>query len=126
MKKYTIEIDHELKIIRYKHSGEIIGADIGEAWKEFLNMREFVELKYNLLSDYRNAKFNENFAFANWVVNFMINIKDIVAGKKQALVVDDPYSTALSVLFVDEVKQKVGFIVEVFSTKEAALTWLKK
>uniref|UniRef100_UPI0032175D8E hypothetical protein n=1 Tax=uncultured Draconibacterium sp. TaxID=1573823 RepID=UPI0032175D8E len=121
---YTIEIDHELKIIRYKHSGIIEADEIHKAWKEFLKMEEFTILKYNLLSDYRGAKFNIKVDFLPALIEFMTSIQDIVKGKKQCIIVDDPYSTAASILFEQEVNAKVGFIVKVFTTKQAALNWL--
>jgi hypothetical protein len=122
--KYSISIDHKLRIIRYKHTGIIQAAEIEEAWQEFLTMKEFTELKYNLLSDYRNSVFDIPIKFADVIIEFMNAIKHIVNGKKQALIVDDPYSTAISIIFEDMVYQKVGFIVQVFSTEEAALRWL--
>ena len=51
-------------------------------------------------------------------------IENLVRGKKQALIVDEPYSVAASMLFESEVNIKVGFKVQVFSTEAAALRWL--
>ncbi len=121
---YAINVDHELKIIRYKHSGVIAAEDIGQAWQEFLSLGEFTQLKYNLLSDYRNAKFDILFRKIKEIVNFMFNIKDVVKGKRQALIVDDPHATAGSMLFEVNVYKEVGFIVKVFTTEKAALQWL--
>lgn len=44
--KYSIEIDHKLKLIRYKQSGEIKAEEIGLAWNDFLKMPEFTQFKY--------------------------------------------------------------------------------
>ncbi len=49
--KYTIEIDHQLKIIRYTDSGNILEEEIGAAWDDFLGIPEFTNQKYNLLTD---------------------------------------------------------------------------
>jgi len=122
--KYSINIDHDLKIIRYKHSGVIAAEDIGQAWQEFLSLDEFTQEKYNLLSDYRNAKFDFSYRKISEIVNFMVNIKDIVKGKRQALIVDDPHATAGSMLFEASVYKEVGFIIQVFTTENAALRWL--
>lgn len=124
--KYTININHELKLIEYKHSGIIYAEDIGEAWKEFLALHEFTNLKYNLLSDYRNGKFQFQPELVKEIVNYMEKIEMIVRGKKQALIVDDPLSVAESMLFKNDVYKKVGFIVHVFSTENSALSWLCK
>ena len=120
---YTINIDHNLKIIRYKHTGLIKDEEIAEAWQSLLSMKEFTELKYNLLSDYRGAKLDMDRKSPDRIVEFMMAIEHIVRGKKQSLILDDPYSTAGSVLFSEKVNKKVGFKVKVFSTEEAALEW---
>ena len=124
--KYTISINHELKLIEYKHSGIIYAEDIGEAWKEFLALQEFTNLKYNLLSDYRNGKFQFKPVIINEIVDYMKKIEMIVRGKKQALIVDDPLSVAESILFQNDVHKQVGFNVCVFSTEDSALRWLSK
>jgi hypothetical protein len=121
---YTIDIDHDLRIIRYKHSGSIKSKEIAEAWQSFLSMKEFTDLKYNLLSDYRGAKLNMDIKSPDLIVDFMMTIEPIVRGKKQSLILDDPYSTAGSVLFGERVYKKVGFKVKVFSTEKAALEWI--
>jgi len=122
--KYSISIDHNLKIIKYRHQGIITAEEIENVWTEFLQMKEFTELKYNLFSDYRNSKFDIPPEFLPELMNYMESIKDIVRGKKQSLIVEDPYSTAVSVLFENEVNAKIGFIVKVFSTPSEALKWL--
>jgi len=122
--KYLIVTDHELKLIKYKQSGTICSEDIGEAWREFLTFPEFTILKYNLLSDYRNGKFQIPIAQIPDIINYLLKIEMILRGKKQALIVDEPYSVAASMIFEDEVNKKVGFNVQVFTTERAALKWL--
>lgn len=122
--KYSICIDHNLKLIKYKHSGIVKAEDIGEAWNNFLILDEFTKLRYNLLSDYSDGIFQIDLDKLPEIIDFMRAIEDIVRGKKQALVVSEPYSVAASMLFEKEVNEQVGFNVKVFSTKEAALKWL--
>lgn len=122
--KYSINIDHELRLIRYTHSGLIYVEDIGEAWKEFLSLQEFTDLKYNLLSDFRGGKFQIADTFVTEITNYMQRIETIVKSKKQALITDDPYSVAISMIFADDVYKKVEFNVKVFTTETAALRWL--
>ena len=121
---YKINIDTENKIIRYQHSGNIDKENIGKAWSEFLRMKEFTELQYNLLSDYSEAKFNMVREDVDLITNFLLTLKDILKDKKQALIIDEPFSTALSILFQGEVNRVIGFEVRIFSTKEAAFNWL--
>ncbi len=97
--KYSIDIDHEHKLIKYKHPGLIHSEDIEKAWGEFLTFKEFTDLKYNLFSDYRNGKFLIPIALLPEIIKFMKQIEAIVKGKKQALLVDEPYSVATSMLF---------------------------
>jgi len=122
--KYSISLDHELKLVKYKHPGIILAEDIEDAWKTFLSYKEFTEQKYNLFSDYRNGKFQIPVAAMGEIIKFMHNIESIVRGKKQALIVDEPYSVAASMLFEAKVKLEVGFDVQVFNTEGAALKWL--
>ena len=122
--KYTINIDHQLKLIRYKHPGVILAEDIEQAWGEFLTMEEFTRGKYNLFSDYGNGKFEIPVEHIPEIIEFMRKIETVVRGKKQALIVDDPYSVAGSMLFRSKVYEEVGFNVEVFTTEQAALSWL--
>lgn len=125
--KYTVDIDHELKIIRYAHSGIIQAEEIAYVWEnEFLKMKEFTELKYDLYSDYSNAKFDIPVEFLPELMEFMESIKPIIKGKKQSIIVDDPYSTAASLLFENEANKEIGFLVKIFNTKKAALEWLIK
>jgi SpoIIAA-like len=121
---YEITIDYKSKIIRYKHSGIINASDIEQAWRELLNIKEFTQDKYNLLSDYRDGKIEIPVTSLPDIITFMQAIKEIVKGKKQSIIVSDPASTAASILFENGVYKKVGFLVKVFSTEEAAIKWL--
>lgn len=124
--KYNITIDHQARIIRYKHSGTLEQQEIGFVWEnELLKMKEFTELGYNLYSDYREAKFNIPSSFLPELIAFMKAIEPIVRGKKQGIIVEDPYSTAASLIFEHEVNKAVGFQVKVFNTPNAALNWLQ-
>jgi hypothetical protein len=122
--KFSIDLDHKFKIVRYRHSGLIYAEDIEEAWSKFLILREFTELKYNLFSDYRGGRFEIPLEHIAEIIKFMRNIENVVRGKKQALLVDEPYSVAASMLFEEEVTREVGFKVQVFTTEKAALKWL--
>lgn len=122
---YSIEIDHKNQFKKYTHSGIITADDIGFVWEnELLARKEFTELKYNLLTDYREAKFDIPISLFQEIVDFMQAIKSIIKGKKQSNIVDDPYSTAATVIFENRVITQVGFLVKVFNTEEAALLWL--
>ncbi len=123
---YSIEADDTLKIIRYKHSGKVDKEGIGKAWQELIMLKEFTELNYNLLSDYRGAIFNLEIEDVTLISNFLSSLKHILNGKKQSLVIVDTKVTAFSIMFEDKVYEKIGFQVKVFSTTEAAEDWLIK
>lgn len=122
--KYSIDIDHELKIIRYRHAGIILGKDIEMVWQELIKIKEFTQLKYDLLSDYRDGDIQIPVVELPQIIEFMRSIEEIVRGKKQALIVDHPKSVARSVIFQNSVNREVGFIVKVFSAETAALNCL--
>ncbi|SMO67129.1 SpoIIAA-like [Saccharicrinis carchari] len=122
--KFSISVDHDLRIVRYTHSGLITKEDIGEAWAELLTMKEFTQLNYNLLSDYRKGKFEIPLDALPEIIEFLHTVKHVVQAKKQALIVNDPYSVAASILFLEKVGKETGFEVQVFSTKVSALNWL--
>ncbi|MFB6343260.1 hypothetical protein ACE1ET_16155 [Saccharicrinis sp. FJH62] len=121
---FSLKTDHTNKLIRYKHSGVIRKEDIGLAWDELLKITEFTSQGYNLLSDYSDSKITGTISEIDDIIDILSNLKEILKGKKQALLVDDPVSTALSLFFENRVLDEVGFIVRVFSTKEEALKWL--
>lgn len=124
--QYSIAIDHDLRIIRYKHSGDIHAEEIEDAWKEFLKIEEFAQNDFNLLSDYRNGRFKIPISHLPEMMKFMRNIEPVVRGRKQALIVDHPYSVAGSIIFMNKVNKEIGFKVKVFSTEAAGLKWLKE
>jgi len=121
---FSIEPDHHLKIIRYKHSGHIKEQDLGMAWEKLLQMKEFVQEGYNLLSDYRDAIFDMKIDEVYEIVDTLEKMGPILDGKKQSIIVQDPYSTAGSILFEEISQRKLKFRIKIFSTDEAALHWL--
>jgi len=124
MKNYSIQIDYKNKLIHYQHHGEIRLSDIGQAWEEFLSLKEFTSKKYNLFSDYRNSKFIGKNEDIEHICKILEPLRPILDGKRQALLLDSPTNMALSMLFEGEINNRTGFIVRVFSTEEAAFKWL--
>lgn len=77
-----------------------------------------------MLSDYSGGKFDIPSKKLEEIVDFMKNIEGIVRGKRQAIIIDDPYSTAVSILFQQDVYKEVGFEIEIFYSEIAAIKWL--
>lgn len=124
--KYTISLDHTNKIIRYKHAGKLKMQDIGMVWDDFLKMEEFTQGGYNLLSDYREAVFDMDMDEVYEIVHILDSMGSLLDGKKQAILVHDPYSTAGSILFEEISEKELAFVIKIFSTETAALKWLLK
>jgi hypothetical protein len=128
MKKQNIEIsiDNDNKIIVYQHSGLLSLSEIGDAWKAIIEMAEFSKLGYNLLSDYSSADFDFSINQTDQVFDFLYSIKDILKGKKEAVITSNPLTTAISVFFENESYRNFQFEVKTFSTREVAVEWLLK
>ncbi len=123
---YSIEVNDEMKIIFYKHSGLIEKRELGEVWEELLGIKEFSEGGYNLHSDYRNGKLNLIDSDTEFISDFLNSVKHILKGKKESVLVADISSTAIAMLFEHDLHSSIGFDVKVFSTEKAALDFLLK
>lgn len=121
---YIADIDKEFKFIRITYSGMISREDLASVWGYLLSLKEFTKFKYNLLSDYRNSKFNIVEKEEDKMLEFLISIKYVLNGKKEAAILSDPRDTALSFLIQMNTFEKVGYIVKIFSTEKAAMEWL--
>lgn len=122
---YKIEINHDLKAIEYRHSGDIERKSIGYAWDNILLIKEFSEGKYNLISDYRGANFKFGMESTEFINNYLYNLRKILKGKKEAVIVDKPFTTAFSLYFENKLFDEIGFYVKVFNNKKTAFDWIK-
>jgi hypothetical protein len=122
--EYTFSLDHKNKIIRYKHSGKLKMEDLGKAWDDFLKIEEFTLGGYNLLSDYTEAIFDMGVEAVDEIVKILDSMGPVLHGKKQSIIVEDPYSMAGSILFEKISHNKLAFKIKIFSTEEAALKFL--
>ena len=122
---FTISIDHEKKIVCYKHTGKIKIQNLGMAWDQILQLEEFTSKKYNLLSDYRQATFDMEIDQVQEIIDILQEMGPVLHGKKQSIIVTDPYSTAGSILFEQLSMQELEFKIKIFSTKKAAIEWLQ-
>ncbi len=121
---YSIKIDHDNKYIHYSHQGKISRKEIGDAWIELLNMTEFSKEKYNLLSDYRNGIFDFNIENIGAIEEFLKANQDILKGKKNAVIVDNPNETVIAMMFENNMQIKINYAVKTFSTLNAAIKYL--
>jgi hypothetical protein len=98
--------------------------ELGAAWAEILQKDEFTKSGYNLLSDYRNADFDFSINETDVIWNFLESIKHILNGKRESVITDKPFTTAISMLFEKQLYSKMGFNIKIFSTEQAALNWV--
>jgi hypothetical protein len=123
--RFEIFVDYERQLIHYHHKGMLKVEEIGEVWQKLLEMEEFTKLGYNLLTDYSDADFAFSINKTDIIWNFLLSIKHILKGKKEAVITSKPIPTAISILFESETNKSMGFQVKTFTTMDAALEWLK-
>lgn len=121
---YQINPIHNQHIISYKHNGSISLEELRSAWMELLDMEEFSKREYHILADYRGGDFEFEMLETEVIFDFLINIRDLLAGKKEAVIVDNPKNTVLSLLLQNKIDKDIDFKVKLFSTPEAAERWL--
>lgn len=121
---YNIEVNYLGKFIRYKHVGTIKRSEIGAVWDQLLQTPEFTDQGFNLLSDYSEGKFDFTIEDLDPIDEFLSAIKHILKGKKNAVVVNNPNDTIISLMFESKTARDIGFRVKVFSTLEAAYRFL--
>jgi len=125
MNQYTIESIQSKRILFYKHIGILSRVDLGEAWDDILKKEEFTMGGYNLVSDYTEATLNFNLFDIQFIEQFLIQLKPILHGKKEAVIIRHPVSTAIALLFETEMQIKIGFKVKVFHNLESAMQWIE-
>ncbi len=121
---YSIIINHKKKYISYTHTGTIERKEIGEVWRKLLDMNEFTQEKYNLLTDYRGARFDFSFNELSVIELFLESIKPILDGKRNAVITDSPNETVISMIIENSMNKKTNFHVKIFSTTESAERFL--
>jgi len=119
--KYTI--DTEKKIIF-------------ETWSDFVTFDDYVNMKkkefsdsmfrpeYDVVTDLNllNQCFNEE--NINKIIEFIQNNSAQIKNRKSAIIADTPNAVACSVVFRDK-SVNLPLDVRIFSTREAAIKWLK-
>jgi hypothetical protein len=120
----SLDLDDERKLVIIKHIGDVTFASLAHGWLTLLHTKAFKDKGYNLLSDYRGAKFT--FKLNELIVarKFMKDFKTVLKGKKVAVITDEPYITAISTLFEIYAYEDAELILKIFATEKAALKWV--
>ena len=122
--QFSIDLDKDLRIIKYKAWGRIDKNDIGVGWQEIIGRKEFTDLGYHVLADYRYAQFSFSIDDTTILDRIIEASKIEFKGKKNAVIVTLPHSTAISMIVKGKFHPKLGYEIEIFYTEEAAIKWL--
>ncbi len=87
-------------------------------------MPEFCRENYNLISDYRDARFAFSIKDKPIVDAFLEFLKDILKDKRNAVIVDGPNETLFSLMFENTANKKLNFNIKTFTTLESAINFL--
>jgi hypothetical protein len=119
-------MDDDKKIIIYKHFGLLSLNEIRDVWDMLVQMKEFTVQGYNLISDYSEADFAFSVQNMGAICDYYDTVREVMKGKKEAIITSKPRTTALSVLFENETLRNLNFEAKTFSTYEVAVDWLMK
>lgn len=122
--EFNFSLDVSNRIIVYRHKGLLQIDEIGRAWKNLIDIKEFHSSDFNLLSDYSEAEFAFDSGSTEIAWEFLYSIRHILENKKEAVITSTPLSTAYSMMFEKESAKRLNFMVKTFSTEEAAIRWL--
>jgi hypothetical protein len=86
----------------------------------------FSELGYDILTDYSKAEFNFSIADTKVLDPILKASRSKVPGKKIAVVVSIPYTTAITMIVQEKFHSDLGYITKIFSSREAAMQWLRE
>jgi hypothetical protein len=110
--------------IMYKiHYGDIDIEIIKNSWEWAYSNKIIPENTSKFILDYREASLIINPRNAEEISNYYINNPKYFAGKKFAIISDDPKNVVISTLVR---KKDEGYDSKPFSTIEAAIIWLNQ
>ena len=78
-----------------------------------------------MLTDYRGGVFYISIDEIDIVDNFLGKIAHLLKGKRNAIIVDSPNEHVLSMLVCMDKDIEINYYLDLFSTEEAALNYLK-
>ena len=124
--KYAIEFDNNHLLYKRSFNGKINMSDIVEAWGMLIDDKDFVESDCPLVSDYRNAELLMNVDAINQALRFYDSKKEVLKGRKHAVLVEKPRQTALALLFKRSHDESQGMLFNLFEEEQEALRWINE
>lgn len=120
----SLDIIDNLGVVVHQYKGTVTPKELGNAWNTFMHLKVFRENKYDLISNYGNARFDFKIEDLEIAKKFLRKHRQTLIGKREAIVTNDPYTVALCVLFKHHAEREAGLTVNIFSSEEGALKWL--
>lgn len=119
----TSHINRDTGIIETTYEGNVTFEDVMDYIAELRNVEKYPK-KLLILSDSVRGRFNfteeEDQLIAGIVRQYAPSFELI----RDAIIIDDPRTTAYSVLYRNTSLSIPNYQFEIFSTREAAITWL--
>jgi hypothetical protein len=120
---YSFEINHKLKIIHSKHTGNLLLEDIEEAIRALFSYQEFIIKRYNLIVDFRTCIFNFSISELIQAEKRIQTITNIIYTEKIAFIIDNHRNMAVAMMFSNRHLERNTILVKFFTTEESAKKW---
>jgi hypothetical protein len=120
----SLDIIDELDIVVHRYKDIVTARKLGGAWNALMKLEAFTEKGYDLISNYGKAKFDFRLEDLEVAKKFLRKYRMKLSGKKEAIITDNPYTTALCMLFKQHAQNEAGLQVRIFSTEQAAIKWI--
>ena len=111
-------------ILETKYNGDVNLTEVVNYIIATKNNKQYPRV-LKIISDARNAEFNFSIEDLNIIMEENYKSLKNYSGIIDAIIVDNPKNTVLTVLYQELAKTK-KYKFEIFATKKAAITWLNK
>ena len=122
---YSFEINHKLKIIHSRLTGNLLLEEIEEAIRALYSYQEFRINRYNLIIDFRTSIFNFSISELIQAEKRIQTFANIIYNQKIAFIIDNHRNMAVTMMFSNRHLERKTILVEFFTTEESARSWAK-
>ncbi len=119
--KYTIEKDY----VKVWFDGEVHADSIAQLVSDIVDKRKDLPSKLKVLLDARRASFGGRPDDLNVILKKIKENYKKFESVRLTIVIQNPYETAISILMQEMLKNLENVYFKVFSTEQAAASWLK-
>jgi anti-sigma regulatory factor (Ser/Thr protein kinase) len=121
--RIEISWDHYKKLGFSVIEGNFAAAEFREALEKLWRNVDFYP-EYGMLADVRRTIFRFENNSASELMNMFANMPGQNISRRFAILTSTPQQVAYATMFSMQIRKKYPFVVEVFSTHEAAILWL--